>query len=268
VTGSGGLAGWRVLVPRGGRWGDELAQRLEASGASAIVAALIAFEPPEDESAFAAAIERLAAGAYDWLVITSATTLDALVRVGATVPAGTRIAVVGEHTAQAAREAGYGVDFLPTGDHSARGLVAEWPGGAGRALLPQSQLADETLLEGLGAHGLEVDRVTAYRTVAVAPGPGVVDEVASGAIDAIVLTAGSVAARVADEFRVVPDSTRLVAIGPRTASEAEAAGLRVAAVAPGRHGAAIVETLIELARTEAARGDGPLDAEGAADRPQ
>ncbi|HWL03040.1 MAG TPA: uroporphyrinogen-III synthase [Microbacteriaceae bacterium] len=241
------LSGWRVLVPRGGRWGSDFAERLTAVGATPVIVPLIAFEPAEDESALEAAVARLAAGEYDWLVITSATTVEALVRVGATVPVGTRVAVVGEHTADAVREAGFTVDFLPTGDHSAQGLVAEWPGGSGRALLPQSQLADETLLEGLGAQGLEVERVTAYRTVPVSPAPQLADDVAAGSFDAIVLTAGSVAARVADEFPVIPPTTRLVAIGPRTASEAEAAGLSIAAVAHGRSGAAIVDTLLELA---------------------
>ena len=285
------LRGWRVLVPRGGRWGSDLAERLSAVGAAPAIAPLIAFEAPDDESALDGAISRLAEGAYDWLVLTSATTVEALARAGATVPAGTRVAVVGGHTAAAAREAGYRVDFLPAGDHSARGLVAQWPDpstrfarsgtdrgepsperadpvmplperagpvmplperaerveGGPRVLLPQSQLADETLLEGLSALGLEVDRVTAYRTVAVAPDASLADEVARGGFDAIVITAGSVASRVADEFPELPATTRLVAIGPRTAAEAEAAGLPIAAVAHGRSGAAIIEALIELA---------------------
>ncbi len=247
------LTGWRVLVPRGGRWGSELAGLLTDAGASASIVPLIAFEPPEDPTALDAAVVRLAAGDYDWLVITSATTVEALVRVGATVPTGTRVAVVGAHTAHAVRDTGFPVDFLPSGDHSARGLVTEWAdassgvirgGTAARALLPQSQLADETLLEGLSAHGLDVDRVTAYRTVAVAPDPRIAEDVAAGRFDAIVLTAGSVAARVADEFPELPADTRLVAIGPRTASEAEAAGLAIAAEADGRSGASIVDALV------------------------
>lgn len=245
------LTGWRVLVPRGGAWGSDLAERLTDAGATAVVTPLIAFEPPEDEAPLRAAVERLADGAYDWLIITSATTVDALVRLGATVPAATKIAVVGEHTAKVVREAGLAVAFVPSGDHSARGLVAEWPDTAvaqpHRALLPQSQLADETLLEGLATLGLEVERVTAYQTVAVPAGEELRAAVAAGRFDAIILTAGSVAARVADEFGELPASTRLVTIGPRTAAEAEAAGLTVAAVAPGRSGASIVETLITLA---------------------
>jgi len=246
AAGGGVLTGWKVLVPRGGRWGSELAEMLSDAGADAAIVPLIAFEPPEDSAPLTAALARLADGAYDWLVITSATSVEALTRAEATVPAGTRVAVVGAHTADAVREAGFPVDFQPSGDHSAAGLVAEWVADGGRALLPQSQLADETLLEGLSAHGLEVDRVTAYQTVGVAPDPRVAADVVAGRFDAIVLTAGSVAARVADEFPDLPASTRLVAIGPRTASEAEAAGLSIAAVADGRSGASIVDALIAL----------------------
>ncbi|MGH3703676.1 MAG: uroporphyrinogen-III synthase, partial [Agromyces sp.] len=35
------LAGWRVLVPRGGPWGDGVAAALRARGASPVVAPLI-----------------------------------------------------------------------------------------------------------------------------------------------------------------------------------------------------------------------------------
>ncbi len=253
---TGRLADWTVLIPRGGVWGAELGALLTDEGATAVIAPLIAFSPPEDEAALRAAIDRLAAGVYDWLVITSATTVDALARLGAVVPPGTRIGVVGEHTARAARDAGFAVDFLPVHDHSARGLVAEWPdrvvaGDEDRSpavLLPQSELADETLLEGLGALGLDVERVTAYRTVGVRPVAGLAERVAEGAFDAILVTAGSVAARAADEFPVIAERTRIVCIGPRTAGEAATVGLRVSAVSVGRSGSSMVETLVELAR--------------------
>ncbi len=115
-------------------------------------------------------------------------------------------------------------------------------------LLPQSELADETLLEGLGALGLDVERVTAYRTVGVRPVAGLAERVAEGAFDAILVTAGSVAARAADEFPVIAERTRIVCIGPRTAGEAATVGLRVSAVSVGRSGSSMVETLVELAR--------------------
>jgi len=241
------LRGWRVLIPRGGAWGEELAEGLRRVGAEPVVAPLIAFAPPPDDDALAAAVVALAAGEFDWLVVTSATTVEALARHGAVVPSGTRVAVVGEHTGRATREAGLPVDFTPA-EASAKGLVAAWPGAPGdRVLLPQSELADATLTEGLGALGAEVAQVTAYRTVPVAPEPGIAEAVAHGGFDAILVTAGSVAARIADAFPEVAGRTVLVAIGPRTAGEAAAAGLNVHAVAEGRSGEAMIEALEAIA---------------------
>jgi len=243
------LAGWRVLVPRGGAWGSDLIDRLTDAGATAVLVPLIAFEPPEDEAALTAAFERLAAGEYDWLAITSATTVGALARHGAIVPERTRIAAVGTHTAKAAHEAGYRVDFVPAGEQSAHGLIDEWPvpKPGQRVLLPQSEVADELLLEGLADLGLAPERVTAYRTVSVPAPDDMAQLVAAGRFDAILVTAGSVAARVADEFPEIPESTHIVCIGPRTAGEAATVGLALSAIAPERSGASMVETLIGLA---------------------
>lgn len=243
------LTGWRVLVPRGGAWGSDLIDRLTDAGATAVLVPLIAFEPPEDEAQLTAALQRLAAGEYDWLAITSATAVGALDRHRAVVPERTRIAAVGTHAAKAAHEAGYRVDFVPTGEQSAQSLIAQWPAPkqGQRVLLPQSEVADELLLEGLADLGLAPERVTAYRTVSV-PAPGdMAERVAEGRFDAILVTAGSVAARVADEFPEIPAPTRIVCIGPRTAGEAATVGLKVAAIAPERSGASMVDTLISLA---------------------
>ena len=56
------LAGWRVLVPRGGPWGDSVAADLRSKGASPIVAAMINFAPTADAPALEAALARLANG--------------------------------------------------------------------------------------------------------------------------------------------------------------------------------------------------------------
>ena len=42
------LAGWRVLVPRGGPWGDGVAATLRSQGATPVVAPLINFAPAND----------------------------------------------------------------------------------------------------------------------------------------------------------------------------------------------------------------------------
>src|SRR5690606_18856950 len=63
------LTGWRVLVPRGGPWGDGVAASLRAQGAVPVVAPLINFGPTTDQPALDDALEKLAAGGFDWLTI-------------------------------------------------------------------------------------------------------------------------------------------------------------------------------------------------------
>src|ERR1700709_1980317 len=93
------LAGWRVLVPRGGPWGDSVAADLRSKGASPVVAAMINFAPTADAQALEGARARLAAGEFDWMTVTSATTVDVLSAQRAVVPPETRVAAVGETTA-------------------------------------------------------------------------------------------------------------------------------------------------------------------------
>lgn len=224
------IAGWRVLVPRGGSWGHAVAARLVEHGAVPVIAPLIGFTPTDDAGGLADGLGRLAAGDFDWLVVTSATTVAQLS--GVTVPARTRIAAVGPATAAALAEAGLRVDFVPSADFSAPALVGEWPGEAGsRIFLPQSAIAEPVLAEGLRAAGNRVEAVAAYRTIGARVAPEIVDEVRSGGIRAILVTSGSVAREVAAQLAPIPAETMIACIGPRTAVEAGEIGLDVGAIA-------------------------------------
>lgn len=224
------IAGWRVLVPRGGEWGRAVAARLVEHGAVPVIAPLIQFAPTDDPEGLAGSLARLAAGDFDWLAVTSATTAGVLGAVA--VPATTRVAAVGSATAAALAEAGLRVDFVPSTDFSALALISEWPGAAGaRILLPQSAIAAPALAEGLRAKGNLVETVTAYRTIGARVAPDVVDDVESGGIRAILVTSGSVAREVAAQLAPIPRTTMIACIGARTAAEAEAVGLEVGAVA-------------------------------------
>ena len=155
---------------------------------------------------------------------------------------GLRIAAVGPATARALAEYGVGVDFMPSITSSAAGMLAEWPEDSGtgstghghRVLLPVSSLASDTLQDGLTARGHSVKRVTAYETV---PAPAErplrpdtesaagLDEwtsedaraaCASGAVDAVVVTAPSRAAALLDGSTAAGD-VAWIAIGAPTA---------------------------------------------------
>ena len=241
------LASLRVLVPRGGRWGDGAAARLREFGGIPVIAPMLNFASAEDPASLANALYELQDGQYDWIVLTSATTVDVLVSQGTRIPDSTRVAAVGETTASALALAGYRVDFAPTSDNSARGLVKEWPVGDahGRMLVPQSEVAEPTLVAGLAKLGFETEFVTAYRTVGVPVSPEVAADVASGRIGALLIPSGSVARQVAAQLTPLPEGTVIVCIGPRTAFDTRAAGLPVHAIAEERTSDALIAALVD-----------------------
>ncbi|HWR84483.1 MAG TPA: uroporphyrinogen-III synthase [Rhodoglobus sp.] len=243
------LSGWRVLVPRGGKWGDQVAANLRSLGATPVIAPMINFASTDDAPALDRALGELRDGGFDWLVVTSATTVDVLVGHGVSVPPATRIAAVGETTGAALALAGYRVDFVPSTDNSARGLVKEWPAdeARGRVLVPQSDIAEPNLVTGLGKLGLEPVFVAAYRTVGVPVTDTVRADVASGRIGAVLVTSGSVARQIAAQLAPLPEHTVVACIGPRTAYDARAAGLTVDLIAEDRSAESLVQSLVDHA---------------------
>lgn len=243
------LAGWRVLVPRGGKWGDSVAATLRGYGALPVIAPMINFASSDDGPALTSALDDLQAGAFDWVVITSATTVDVLMSQRVAIPDATKIAAVGETTGAALTLAGYRVDYVPEADNSARGLVKEWPKSEinGRVLVPQSDIAEPTLVTGLAALGLDAHFVAAYRTVGVPVADHIRTDVATGRIRAILVTSGSVARQIAAQLAPLPDATVVACIGPRTAFDARAAGLAVHVIAENRSATSLVEALVEHA---------------------
>ena len=100
----------------------------------------------------------------------------------------------------------------------------------------------------------DVDSVVAYRTVGVPIAPEIIADVAAGSFDAILVTSGSVANQIAVQIGLVPSRTVIACIGPRTAVDAEAAGLRVDLVARERSSESLIDTLEELARRRPMQG--------------
>ncbi|WP_227878456.1 uroporphyrinogen-III synthase [Arthrobacter dokdonensis] len=151
---------------------------LEGAGAEPVLVPVIDFEVG-DPDALGAALRRLEAGEYRWVVISSITTVRALKQwceaAGTTlaglIPAGTRVATIGPTSVAVLAAEGIRADLAPVDVQSAAGLVELWPsntsddGGHARVLLPQSNLAEPTLADGLAAKGWTPETVTAYKTV-------------------------------------------------------------------------------------------------------
>lgn len=251
------LKGSKILVPRGGSWGAEVAASVRARGAFPIVAPLINFASPraEDTSKLRAALERLSAGEYSWLIVTSATAVDVLHSMRARIPDSTMVAAVGETTAAALTTSGYRVDFVPVRDNSPKGLLVEWPDGrAGMAPLNILTLRNESstteLRDSLLRRGHRIDSVVAYRTVGVPVPESINYDVQHGRIRAMLITSGSVAEQIHRQFHPVPESIKLAAIGPRTAHDARSLGLRVDAVPKERGLEALLDALELVAQGE------------------
>src|SRR6478735_3621436 len=228
------LAGWRVLVPRGGPWGDGVAATLRRQGAVPVIAPLINFAPTNDQQALEQALADLADGVFDWLTVTSATTVDVLYAYRAVIPVTTKVAAVGETTAAALLAVGYHVDLVPERDNSAAGMAEQMIGlePEPRDILTlRSEIAKPVLTRMLSEAGHRVRSVVAYRTVGVPVTDRIAEDVRSGRINAILVTSGSVAEQVSLQFPDIPPATVVAAIGPRTAKDARRAGLPVDVIA-------------------------------------
>ena len=271
----GALVGWRVLVPRGGEWGARVAGLLEAHGGEAVVVPLIDFAPPVELTRLDSALTGLALGLYDWVTITSGTTVPylaarAAMHVGtasgiapspavalAALLGNAQVAAVGPGTAAALERIGVAPDLVPVGERSAGGLLAEFPppppplgeGLVARVLVPHSDLAEPTLADGLRAAGWQVDDVVAYRTVSGdVAAEGLREGVRSGAFDAVLLSSASAVTHLVELGGTPPASTVVCCIGPRTRAAALDLGLPVHVVPDLASAESLVEALVRHAQ--------------------
>lgn len=257
ADGSGGsLSGADVVLLRSPDRAGPMTRELRSRGARVQLMPLIDFQRPADTEPVSAALRRLGAGDFSWIIFTSATTVGALSRaaeeLGGTLPglcSGTRVAAVGKGTARALEAAGLSTDLLPGADQSARGLAAAWPArgdGANRVFLPQANIADPFLRTALAASGWDVCTVAAYETVdypapedrRISAEPEGDQELLSpsryraGAAfpHAVVVTSPSTARRFVRDA-LVPGTAVLAAIGDPTAAELRGLGHPAAATA-------------------------------------
>ncbi len=203
------LTGRTIVVTAPGR----LADALRNLGATVVDAPMIAIE--------AVPFDDVDVDGYDWVAFTSVNAVDRVA-----VSASTRVAAVGPATADALRARGASVELVPdeaVGD----ALVAAFPEGPGRVLLPQAEGARPTLADGLRAKGWDVDVVVTYRTVPVALSDARRKE--ADAADGIAFTSSSTVTNYLAAGGPVPPV--VACIGPVTAATANERGLTVATVA-------------------------------------
>ena len=260
------LEGKRLLVPVTAER-RHLAQRLAAAGAIVEEVEFIAIAESSEPERLEEAVLAWCAGDYDWMAVTSRNAVLAMDRIarrrgtslGNAQPEA-KVTTVGEATRSVCADLGLEITLVPTDKQNARGMVAEFPEGSGKVLAPLGNLASPVLERGLARKGWSVDVVEAYRTVdGDGPDPDVRQMLADGTIDAVLLTSGSVAERLAATVPDISPDVMLIAIGDMTAAAARGAGLTVAATSQAPSYDGILAGLIEAFEGSAETADAVAD---------
>lgn len=265
------LAGLRVALPRL-KSDDAIAAALKTAGAQVDTFALTQTVPIESAQ-LEQVHQRLAAGYYAWVVLSSwraAQAVLAQLNTLALAPtsAPTRLAVVGQSTAEWVNShcalkptlvgAGSAAKLLevfptpPATPDNALATTAATTAAASTAAtpticLPQSQLAAPTLAQGLSQLGWQVDAVATYTTVPLPQLPAhLKTQWQAGAWDAVVVTAGSSAQALLQLLGPPPEKTAVVSIGQSTTARCRELGLRVDATAATPRAEHITQAIINL----------------------
>jgi uroporphyrinogen III methyltransferase/synthase len=236
------LAGLTVLVPRARDQAGDFSALLRARGAEPLEVPTIEIRPVASTTELDRAVADLAAGRFDWIVLTSVNGVAAVraraeaLGHGPAAVTTAKVAAVGPATEAALRRWGVEPDLVPeVATTAALGAAFARPAasGSGRVLLARADLANPELGVALRDKGWAAAEVVAYRTVPV----GTLDPVArrrldGGEVDWVAFTASSTVEGFLRGYGgPPPPGVRVAAIGPVTAGTARAAGIRVAATA-------------------------------------
>jgi uroporphyrinogen-III synthase len=226
------LSGRTVLVTRPADQSVELVRRLRGLGAAPIVAPAIEIAPVRS-AALTRALRDLSAGRFAWIALTSRSTVEMLAsRLDDPSDVRANVAVIGDGTARAFRAWARRTPDLMPGTFTTAGLVRAFARGEGRVLCARADIAPTGLEDALAAKGWSPVRVDAYRTRMARSLPVDAREaLRDGQVDAITFTSASTVRGFVGAMRVVRGNPKVVSIGPVTAREARAHGLRVSAVA-------------------------------------
>lgn len=224
------LMGKRVVVTRATHQAAELAQRLEARGALPVLYPCIEIVPPTDASALDAALQN--APRFTWWVFTSVNTVIAvaarLSQLALAVDWQTvQVAAIGTRTADAARTLlGVMPAFVPDVQAAAH-LAETLPlSGGEQIFLPQSALAEDTLIGALSARGAHVTAAHAYETRKGSGGEDVPALLADDAIHALTFTSPSTVTYFLERIQAPAPNLPAACIGITTAQAAHENGFK------------------------------------------
>jgi uroporphyrinogen-III synthase len=190
------LANRRILVTRAAHQAGKLSDGLRALGAEPIEVPVLEIAPPASYAALDSALNDIAS--YDWLVFTSANTVQAFLDRGRLLNLDlsnsivAKIAAIGSSTAAALQNAGLQVDFVPK-SYVAESLVEDldsyWL--RQRVLIARASIARDVIPDALRAAGAAVDVVDAYRNALPEDAPEKLRRALMTPIDAATFTSSS-----------------------------------------------------------------------------
>ncbi|MFP5277698.1 MAG: uroporphyrinogen-III synthase [Acidobacteriota bacterium] len=230
------MAGGRVLVTRAAHQAGKLSNALRAAGFEPVEVPVLEIRPPLDGGPLDAALRQL--NTYDWLILTSANTVRAIAWSSLVDrSSGLKVAVVGEATAAAARQAGLEVSAVPENfvAESLAELLAGQVTGK-RILFARAEGARDVIPDMLRDAGATVDAVDAYRNVMPETAPELLRKALEQGIDAATFTSSSSVTHLADAARAAGISfpfagVRAISIGPITSATLRERGWEPAAEA-------------------------------------
>ncbi|HLI78664.1 MAG TPA: uroporphyrinogen-III synthase, partial [Candidatus Binataceae bacterium] len=211
-------------------------RELRALGAEVIEFPTIETAASDSYATLDAQIARL--DAFDWIIFTSATGVEAFIERLRTLGKDIRaigkasIAAIGPATSAALKQFALSVDAMPReyrGEAIIDAIGREKIRGA-RILIPRAQVAREVLPQMLREKGAaEVVVAPAYKTIV--PSGAALDRMrealASGGYDMVAFTSSSTASNFVEITGKPSTRTRAAAIGPITAATAEKLGFEV-----------------------------------------
>jgi uroporphyrinogen III methyltransferase/synthase len=246
------LHGKKVIVTRARAQASELSRQLDALGAEAVELPAIRIEPRIDSTEVREAIESL--HTYALVCITSPNGAHLLFEAMATQGRDSRalanasVAAIGTGTEAALAAGGILADIVPE-RFVAEQLVEELEKlqlNGKPVLIARAAEARELLPEALRKRGAQVDEVALYETVAEKPDPEELERARDA--DFITFTSSSTVRNfMAARPNGIPESARIISIGPITSEAIREAGLTVDVEAERHDIAGLVAALLDAA---------------------
>ncbi|MDA0769557.1 MAG: uroporphyrinogen-III C-methyltransferase [Chloroflexi bacterium] len=229
------LFGKRILVTRTRTQAGALSDLLVQRGADAVELPTIEVQPLHDYADLDGQLRVLSG--FDWVIFASANAVDVMfqrlesMKLDSRAFSNVKLGAIGPATTAVLRRYGLNADFVPesfVSEAVVEGLKHENMAGA-KVLLPQGDIARDTLADGLTGLGANVSRALAYRTVTPQQSAGMVEDIFARGVDVATFSSSSTVKNLCELLGDVDrlSNATIACIGPITAATAREMGLNV-----------------------------------------